>query len=89
MFALDTNTVITKRRSRLDTLLALVSVLPSDLKAARRSLEVGSLLRRSGKSIGPIDNLIAGTALASDATLVTHNTDEFCRVRGLNLVDWC
>ena len=32
--------------------------------------------------------LIAGTALASGGTLVTHNTREFRRVRGLSVEDW-
>jgi tRNA(fMet)-specific endonuclease VapC len=36
----------------------------------------------------PIDTLIAGTAVAHSATLVTHNTKEFSRVRGLRLLDW-
>jgi predicted nucleic acid-binding protein len=40
------------------------------------------------KPIGPFDGLIAGTALAEKATLVTHNTREFGRVGGLSLVDW-
>jgi len=38
--------------------------------------------------IGPMDTLIAGIALRHGATLVTHNTAEFRRVRGLNLEDW-
>jgi hypothetical protein len=33
------------------------------------------------RGLGPIDTLIAGTALAQAATLVTHNTREFSRVR--------
>lgn len=41
-----------------------------------------------GKPIGPMDTLIAGTALASRCVLVTHNTGEFSRVKGLNLADW-
>jgi tRNA(fMet)-specific endonuclease VapC len=32
--------------------------------------------------------LIAATALANDAVLVTHNADEFSRVLGLKLEDW-
>ena len=46
------------------------------------------MLSKAGTPIGPIDTLIAGTALAHNATLVTHNTAEFSRVDGLVIVDW-
>jgi tRNA(fMet)-specific endonuclease VapC len=77
-----------KRRSQLDMLLAVVNVLPLDLNAAKRAAELNSVLRKAGMPIGPMDTLIAGTALAYGATLVTHNTDEFRRVRSLTLEDW-
>jgi tRNA(fMet)-specific endonuclease VapC len=35
-----------------------------------------------------MDTLIAGTALSHGAILVTHNTAEFSRVKGLQLQDW-
>jgi tRNA(fMet)-specific endonuclease VapC len=35
-----------------------------------------------------LDTLIAGTALANGAILVTHNTSEFSRVADLRLEDW-
>jgi tRNA(fMet)-specific endonuclease VapC len=35
-----------------------------------------------------MDTLIAGTALAYNVTLVTHNVDEFRRVPGLKIQDW-
>ena len=41
-----------------------------------------------GCSIGPLDTLIAATALAHGATLVTNNIREFQRVPGLKLEDW-
>jgi tRNA(fMet)-specific endonuclease VapC len=77
-----------RRRAQLDELLAAITVLPLDVKAARRAAEIDSALRKAGSPIGPMDTLIAGTALAHGATLVTHNLNEFRRVRGLNVVDW-
>ncbi len=38
--------------------------------------------------IGEYDLQIAGTTLAHNAILVTHNTREFSRVVGLELADW-
>ncbi len=45
-------------------------------------------LKVQGKLIGPNDLLIAATARAHDATLVTHNTREFGRITGLRVEDW-
>jgi tRNA(fMet)-specific endonuclease VapC len=45
-------------------------------------------LEKRGELIGPNDLLIASIALAYAVTLVTHNTDEFRRVPGLELEDW-
>jgi tRNA(fMet)-specific endonuclease VapC len=45
-------------------------------------------LERSGKLIGPNDMLIAATARAHDAVLVTANTREFQRIVGLRVLDW-
>lgn len=77
-----------KRRNQLDALLALITVLPFDRDAAARAAELSSALYKAGTPIGPMNTLIAGTALAHGATLVTHNTAEFRRVRGLKLEDW-
>lgn len=45
-------------------------------------------LSSKGGIIGPNDLMIASIALTHDAVLVTHNTKEFSRVQGLQLVDW-
>ncbi len=50
--------------------------------------EIRALLEKSGNSIGANDLLIAATALNKNATLVTHNINEFSRVPGLNIEDW-
>ena len=45
-------------------------------------------LATRGTPIGPYDVLIAGQALRHGATLVTANTREFKRVKGLKVEDW-
>ena len=59
-----------------------------DGAAARAAAEIRVDLERAGETIGPLDLLIAGTALSRGATLVTNNGAEFERVRGLRLIDW-
>lgn len=49
---------------------------------------IRSALEKSGKTIGPLDLLIAAHSLALDATLITHNTREFRRVPDLKVEDW-
>jgi tRNA(fMet)-specific endonuclease VapC len=77
-----------KRRRQFDTFLAVVSVLPFDRPAARAAATVRGDLERRGLPIGPLDNLIAGVALAHRATLVTRNTREFSRLPNLAIADW-
>lgn len=58
---------------------------------ARRARAYGSLrakLKRSGTPIGPMDMMIAATALAHNLIVVTQNTDEFSKVEGLQFTDW-
>ena len=63
-------------------------VLPFDQEDARQAGLVRAQLNLQGTPIGPYDALIAGQALARNLTLVTHNTGEFSRVKGLHWVDW-
>ena len=50
--------------------------------------ELRTDLEKRGQPIGPMDMMIAAHALSLDATLVTHNTREFARVKGLRIADW-
>jgi tRNA(fMet)-specific endonuclease VapC len=77
-----------RRRVALASLLKTVRVLPFDEPCARAAAEVRVALESAGTPVGPVDMLIAGTALAQSAILVTHNTREFSRVPGLRVVDW-
>lgn len=73
---------------RLDAFLRSFAPLPLDHAAALRYGSLKWHLARMGQLIGPLDMLIAATALANDAILITHNTTEFSRVPGLRYEDW-
>jgi len=77
-----------RRRKQFDAFLEVVSLLPFDRSAARAAATVRVDLERRGLPIGPLDNLIAGVALAHRATLVTRNTREFSRLPNLAVMDW-
>ncbi|MGH8674515.1 MAG: type II toxin-antitoxin system VapC family toxin [Burkholderiales bacterium] len=77
-----------RRQIQYEQFLVVVQVLPFDLGVSRRAAEVRLGLNRRGETIGPMDTLIAATALAHDATLVTRNEREFGRVQGLKVTNW-
>ena len=77
-----------KRIQQLQQLLSRVSLVPFDRDAAVASAAIRAQLEQQGTPIGPMDVLIAGVAMARQATIVTRNVDEFSRVGGLAIVDW-
>lgn len=70
------------------TLIAQFASLPFDDDAAEHAADIREQLASAGTPIGTADLLIAGIARSAKATLVTHNTAEFSRVRGLAIEDW-
>jgi tRNA(fMet)-specific endonuclease VapC len=77
-----------KRLGPLEQLISFVQTLPFGAAEARAFAAIRSSLEKKGTPIGPYDVLIAGTAKACSATLVTRNTWEFKRVQGLALENW-
>ncbi len=77
-----------RRRSELEEFLAPVLILPFGENEAKVAAKIRTDLERAGTPIGPLDTLIAATALHHGATLVTHNVGEFSRVPGLAVEDW-
>ena len=83
------------RSSRVDTNLQRLKLFFSPLECFAfddRCAEHYALIRADlmaqGQPIGPNDLMIAATARANDAILVTNNIGEFSRVAGLQLEDW-
>lgn len=72
----------------LERFFDTLASLPFDNRCAEEYGLIREELERAGSLIGPNDLLIAATARASRAVLVTHNVREFSRVTGLRLEDW-
>lgn len=77
-----------KRSALQQTLLPFESFAFDPVNCVHHYGHIRAVLEKSGKSIGPLDMLIAAHALALDATLITHNTREFRRVPELKIEDW-
>lgn len=74
---------------RLEQLTQQVTVLyPESPAICKHYAEQFMQLKDAGTPIGANDLWIACHALAEGATLVTHNTKEFLRVKGLAVEDW-
>jgi tRNA(fMet)-specific endonuclease VapC len=77
-----------KIQRRIEELFEEIDVLPLASNADEHYANLRVDLERMGQPIGGNDMLIAAHALAADAILVTHNTREFQRVKGLRIEDW-
>ena len=77
-----------ERAAKLDELLASFTLLDFDDAASRAYGEIRATLEKRGKSIGPLDLLIAAHARSIGATVLTGNYDEFKRVPGVRVLRW-
>jgi len=68
--------------------IARLDVLDYDTAAAAHTAQIRAELRKTGKQIGPYDQMIAGHARSRGLVVVTNNTKEFRRVAGLRIEDW-
>ena len=79
---------IEKNRVALALLLANIEIMNFDSLAAESYGKIRADLEKAGTPIGPLDMMIAGHAMALGYTMVTNNTKEFERVKGLKLENW-
>lgn len=68
--------------------VSAIRVVDFDAASAEAYSRIRATLRRKGRTTGEIDALIASVAVASGATLVTHNTKDFEHIDELTLEDW-
>ena len=65
-----------------------IAVMPWDTPAGDQFARLRVALERAGTPIGVMDSMIAGHALALDATLVTNNLKHFQKVAALKVENW-
>ncbi|MBL0049270.1 MAG: type II toxin-antitoxin system VapC family toxin [Bacteroidetes bacterium] len=76
-----------KNQTTLDNFLSGVKIVPIfhslDLYAKEKAR-----LRKAGTPIDDFDILIGVTSITHNLVMVTNNTNEFKRIKGINLEDW-
>lgn len=77
-----------KLHAKVEGILATIPLLPMDIPADADYGGIRAELEAAGQPIGMNDLLIAAHAYALDLTLVTDNTREFSRIRGLKVENW-
>jgi tRNA(fMet)-specific endonuclease VapC len=50
--------------------------------------EINAALLNAGTPVGVMDVFIAATALRMDVPIVTSNTRDFSKIKGLVMIDW-
>jgi len=73
---------------KLYRLVDIVQVVPFDIECARIFGTIKSRLRSLSKPTGEVDALIAATAMAHEAILVTTNKKHFEKIEGLKVDIW-
>lgn len=74
--------------AKLAAFLGLYPSLPYDDPAAEEYARIAAHLAATGLLIDQSDKQIAGIARQRGLTVVTHNTQHFSRVPGLQTEDW-
>ena len=77
-----------KNSAALEAFLLPLNVVDYDAAAAMIYGDIRATLEKQGKTIGPLDMLIAASALSRQLILVTNNEKEFRRISKLKVENW-
>ena len=78
-----------RNQEALDGFLLPLTILPFHGKRlVERYGDIRIFLESKGKTIGPLDTLIAAHALSLDLTIISSNIKEFSRIPNLKCENW-
>lgn len=76
-----------RRQQHLQTVLALMPVIPYSEQTAYEHARIWAELESSGKMIGYYDLIVAATALERGSEVATFNRKHFAQVKGLTVIE--
>jgi tRNA(fMet)-specific endonuclease VapC len=77
-----------QNKQALEEFLLPLEVADFDERAASAYGPIRAALEMAGRPIGPLDTQIGAHAQSLDAVLITNNTAEFRRIKGLKIENW-
>jgi len=87
-YGIEKNNSQQRNLAALENFIAPLTVVDFTLDAAKKAAKIRSNLQKLGTPIGAYDIQIAAIAMSLNMTLLTNNTREFERVKGLELENW-
>ncbi|HLC32614.1 MAG TPA: PIN domain-containing protein [Candidatus Nanoarchaeia archaeon] len=74
-----------QEKQKITEVLQGQTILPLDIASVEIGGVLSGLLQKQGKSIGGIDTIISGIALAHKEKVLTRNVKDFSKVPGLHV----
>lgn len=68
---------------KISSIMKTMNILELDMKSAEKAGLIDGTLVKKGKSIGPLDCMIAGIALSKNEKILTRNKKDFSKISGL------
>lgn len=88
LYGLQLATKKKTNQAAFDAMMKHLTVIDWTTDAATHYAEIRAALKKSGQQIGANDLMIAAHARSLGATIVTNNTKDFGRVKGLSVENW-
>lgn len=74
--------------AKVESFLNALHEIPFSDQTAEHAARIRGELESAGQPVGPMDLLIAATAMEANLKLVTGNQKEFSRIKHLHLENW-
>jgi tRNA(fMet)-specific endonuclease VapC len=87
-YGVEKSSFVQKNQEALEEFILCLEIVSFDSQAAGVYGKIRAALEQQGKTIGPLDMLIAAHASALGVILVTNNLKEFKRIPDLKLESW-